>query len=158
MSLPIVVITVSKQFFKGHPKAGQDTDFKQKIIDKIKQHTIRLDEKGYWLKAISKVARGEAVLSIRQWSGKPYASKQEEVCVLTAEDGVDCVQVEISNPWVNIPSECLTASHELSRDIAENDGLTPGDFWAWFGTNRTRATLIYFTKMRYLHADYQKRD
>lgn len=40
-TLKTYVITLSKNFMKGHPKAGQPTNFREKFLKKEKIHTIR---------------------------------------------------------------------------------------------------------------------
>lgn len=40
-SVKTYVLTLSKQFMTTHPKAGQPTDFFEKIKAGIKKHTIR---------------------------------------------------------------------------------------------------------------------
>ena len=97
------VITLSKRFPTGHNRAGEPTHFWEKFIkgrDNYsciyrdfwettipKIHTIRANYP-LWKKRIAEVERGEACLSIRQWTGKPYRSKQVEIARLTKEEGV----------------------------------------------------------------------
>lgn len=107
------VITLSQVFPTGHSQAGKPTNFKYEFLlgqqcskcqprdrnknyiecDKCltrnqpKIHTIRANYP-LWLKRITEVQQGKAVLSIRQWTGKPYRSPQVEVVKLTSEDGV----------------------------------------------------------------------
>lgn len=42
---------------------------------------------------ITEVQQGKAVLSVRQWSGKPYRSPQIEITRLTVKHGVDIQKV-----------------------------------------------------------------
>ncbi|WP_233247057.1 hypothetical protein [Prevotella sp. oral taxon 376] len=80
------VITLSRYFPANHSKAGMPTDFKEKFLKGEKIHTIRLNYP-LWEKRIEEVQGGKAVLSIRQWAGKPGHSKQIEIARLTAKDG-----------------------------------------------------------------------
>lgn len=80
--LKTYVITVSENFIGKHPRAGELTEFKEKILSGEKKHTCRSNYM-FWKKRIDKVNSGEAVLSLRQWSGKPYNSKQKEIMRLT---------------------------------------------------------------------------
>ena len=68
------VITLSKQFLKGHPRAGQPTGFREKFLKGEKVHTIRKNERGYF--------KDGDDLSVRAWSGAAYRSKQVEICAL----------------------------------------------------------------------------
>ena len=81
------IITLSRYFPAKHSKAGMPTNFKEKFIKGEKMHTIRANFR-LWEKRIKEVQAGDAVLSIRQWTGKPYRSKQVEIAQLTATDGV----------------------------------------------------------------------
>lgn len=89
-----VVITVSEFFPKGHPMEGEPTHFIEKIKNGQKLHTIRLNLQ-YWEKQIAKVTAGDAVLCVRTWSGKPYASKQVQRLELGANDGVGIESVQM---------------------------------------------------------------
>ena len=81
------VITISKNFMKGHPKAGRPTMFKEKFLNKEKIHTIR-GNYPLWEKRIKEVQEGKAILSIREWIGVPYKEKQVVIKDLTCDDGV----------------------------------------------------------------------
>lgn len=81
------IIILSEQFPTTHQRKGQETNFKRLFLNGKKIHTIRRDFYR-WKKIISQVQGGEAVLSIRQWTEKPYRSKQVEIGRLTAQDGV----------------------------------------------------------------------
>ena len=77
LALKTYVLLVSKNFMKGHPREGQPTHFREKILEGEKIHTCRANEE-YWASICAEVNQNKAVLSLRQWTGKPYASKQEE--------------------------------------------------------------------------------
>lgn len=100
MKLKTFPIMISKHFMRDHPRAGEDTQFREKIelavagkrkivvstwLDKNKLtrtraelseetgkiHTIR-DNYEYWARIASEVNAGRGVLSLRQWTGSPY--------------------------------------------------------------------------------------
>src|SRR5687768_1027535 len=71
MKLKTFPIMISRQFLKGHPRAGEETQFKSKIFCKSKIHTIR-DNYEYWARIAKEVNAGRGVLSLRQWTGSPY--------------------------------------------------------------------------------------
>ena len=158
-------LTLSKVFPSTHSRAGEPTDFeaafhsgqplpKERTFCKFKKlHTIRANY-DFWAKRFEKIAAGEAVLSIRQWVGKPYGkgSTQREIARLTREDGIglqqlrftvdmDCQRVALIN-GITLPS---------LRVLANNDGLSLEDWNDWFsGYDCSKPmAIIHFTNYRY---------
>lgn len=107
------VITLSQVFPTWHKRAGEPTKFRAAFLSGqtcskckkrnhamctsecfsgLKIHTIRANYP-LWLKRITEVQQGKAVLSVRQWSGKPYRSPQIEITRLTVKHGVDIQKV-----------------------------------------------------------------
>lgn len=143
------VVTLSKHFGPKHPRKGQETGFIAKVADGRKVHTCRSNY-GYWRAKIEKITTTGGVLSIRQWSAKPYRSPQEVITEIPASIvGVQklelrrekCVvnhyaEEQQEKPIVSISYYDYTAEVDgcpVSLDIlAENDGLTVDDFKAWF--------------------------
>jgi hypothetical protein len=152
-----LVLTVSKTFFPKHPKAGQLTYFEEKITAfqgnaYKKIHTCRSNY-GYWAKRISRLKETGGVLSVRQWSGKPYRSPQEIVIDIPAEQiSVQKLTFDkdrdgnVSLKFFNVDGNFL----ELET-LANNDGLSLEDFKSWFKGYDLSAPLaiIHFTKFRY---------
>lgn len=142
------VITLSKTFLKGHKREGEPTDFAEKLR-KQKIHTIRGNYL-LWSERIGEVMSGAACLSIRQWSGKPYRSKQIELAVLTNKDdvGIQFLNIHPESDFTCIIDDVGKMSSER---IANNDGLSLEDWKEWFRRDdlkRTKA-IIHFTKFRY---------
>lgn len=144
------VITVSKFFPGFHPRKGQETGFVEKILSGEKIHTIRGNLE-LWQKRITEVQAGKALLSLRYWSGKPYRSPQVEFKQLTSEDGVGVQEIEFyrgicTNTWVDYFSESYLK-------IAQNDGLSTGDYIEWFTGGKYDLSkpmaIIQFSKFRY---------
>lgn len=158
-------LTLSQVFPSTHSRAGEPTDFeaafhsgqplpKERTFCKFKKlHTIRANY-DFWAKRFEKIAAGEAVLSIRQWVGKPYGegSTQREIASLTREDGIglqqlrftvdmDCQRVALIN-GITLPS---------LRVLANNDGLSLEDWNDWFsGYDCSKPmAIIHFTNYRY---------
>lgn len=77
------VITVSRNFPKTHPAAGKPTHFVESILNGRKTTTIRNNEKRHWDKVARAVKEEKAIISMRYWVGKPYASKQKEFAKCT---------------------------------------------------------------------------
>lgn len=139
------VLTVSKNFMKGHPREGQPTHFRDKICGSKKIHTIRLNY-GYWNAVAQEINRGKGVLSIRQWAGQPYKSKQIEFLELK-KLGIQKFQTD-ENGVILIDGFYTTVDYEL---IATNDGLSYIDFNDWFPLDRPidNGVIIHFTDFRY---------
>lgn len=103
------VITLSKVFPQIHPERGKKTHFSTKFqnarmcakcketkqglcmvecaVYGTKLHTIRANYY-LWAARFEQIAAGEACLSVRQWSGAPYRSKQVEIARLACKDGI----------------------------------------------------------------------
>lgn len=140
------VITVSKNFPAGHPRAGKPTGFKAKILEGYKIHTIRTNLQ-YWTNIVNQVNNGDAVLSLREWSGLPYRSKQTEFLQLERL-GIEKISL-FTCGWVEIQGDQFTGEIET---IANNDGLTFEDFSGWFKLKRNNtqnAGIIHFTDFLY---------
>lgn len=147
------VITLSRNFLAKHSKAGEPTNFKEKFLKGEKVHTIRANY-SLWEKRIGEVEDGKAVLSIRQWTGKPYRSKQVEIARLTAKDGVGIQKLSFdkdkdgvsSFKFFDIDGRCFDR-----KTLANNDGLSLEDWEEWFrGYDLSKPlAIIHFTKFRY---------
>ena len=164
--MKIYVLILSKVFPSTHPRKGEPTRFFDKflagqalsrgevwLVD-AKLHTIRANYP-LWVKRIAEIQRGEAVLSVRQWSGKPYASKQKLIANLTKDDGVGIqkLQLEVADKLfgkyhARIDDGCGSAS---IIELATNDGLSLEDWKEWFKNYELSKPLaiIHFTKFRY---------
>lgn len=133
---------VSKNFLKGHPKAGRPTNFAPQISYGEKIHTIRTNYT-YWEKIVNDVNSGRGVLSLRQWEGKPYNSKPLEIAQLT-KLGIQQVTIMNNLVWLN---ERYLDDWEVEK-LAKNDGLNKTDFEDWFNKD-VQAAIIHFTDFRY---------
>lgn len=162
------VIILSQNFPAKHPKAGQETKFEKKVLNAVwrshnvsvnypqvgfKMHTIRANYE-LWRKRFEQIEKGKARLSIRQWSGKPYHSKQVEICKLSAIDGIGLQQIRFAH--FNDGNTYLDCAHIGGKDIkgeliAVNDGLSYEDWSNWFKKDDLSKpfAIIHFTKFRY---------
>jgi len=142
------VLTLQKQFPKGHICEGQKTDFVYKIASMTKIHTLRSNY-NLWVKRFEKIDKGLACLSVREWSGSPYRSKQEEVFRLNKYDGIGLEKLENPDNFIF----ALVGKKEINWDeIAKNDGLTFENFCDWFNVRQKEPmAIIHFTKFRYNH-------
>lgn len=144
------VLTLSKAFPKTHKRAGEPTEFREKLLKKEKIHTIRANYE-LWRKRIAEVRAGRALLSVRQWTGKPYASPQEEIARLTAENSVGIQNLCFPNrltALVDYPERKLSVDF---KRLAKNDGLSLADWCDWFRHYDLSKPLaiIHFTNFRY---------
>lgn len=163
------VITLSQVFPTTHPKAGIPTGFQHKLQTALnrwkdhaftKLHTIRANYP-LWAKRFEQIERGEACLSIRQWSGKPYASRQVEIARLTKEDGIGLQELTFYKDYRFVPAKYRLENYEIDGKwhegdlsmLAENDGLTLADWKAWFSNPSYDLSkpmaIIHFTNFRY---------
>jgi len=171
------VLTVSRYFPKTHKRAGEQTHFTTKIelnetiwggtkstlelslmeFGKPKIHTIRQNVE-LWQKRISEIKKGNAILSIRYWSGKPYNSKQVEICQLDKDSGIGIEELDLSvfkelgMCFINYNELTFSGAKQVShKELAKNDGLSIFDFIEWFkkyDLSKPMA-IIHFTKFRY---------
>lgn len=129
-----------------------------------KRHTIRPNH-DLWAKRAEKINRGEAVLSLREWSGLPYRSKQIEFLQLK-KIGVQRVRVNIYEVHVKpLPAmdikggsglmmgQIIVDGKEIQhyRAFYSNDGFSGEtaveDFKSWVGVDvGTDKALIHFTE------------
>lgn len=150
------VLTLSQHFPATHPRKGQITHFNAKLSSalwiarggisvgaKPKLHTIRANYP-LWAKRFEQINRGEACLSIRQWTGKPYASKQVEIARLTKEDGIGIQRLDLKE------TDYISMIHH-SKIYANNDGLSRREWIDWFKDYDLSQpmAIIHFTKFRY---------
>ena len=142
--MKVYVLTVSEFFPKTHPKAGLPTGFINAISAGTKIHTIRANYE-LWLKRAEKINKGEAVLSVRCWTGKPYKSKQREVFAFE-KIGVEKLELDGLGWFID-----GTDSDYKTSDFATNDGLSKEDFSAWFkGYDFSNPmAIIHFSNFRY---------
>lgn len=117
-----------------------------------KIHTIRANYE-YWSHVEEEVNAGRGILSLRQWTGKPYRSKQKEFARLT-KMGVQKVDVTLVEMDVmGIKSNGLIVDQggaaRVIPYVARRDGLSTYDFIAWFNKGIVNGAIIHFTDFRY---------
>lgn len=155
-------LTLSKVFPKNHIRNGEQTNFEEafrggQIINEggkcnyrhPKLHTIRANY-DFWARRFKKIEAGKACLSIRQWTGKPYCSKQVEITRLTRENGIGMQKFWVVGCSVKHPM--FVDTHPVDcRVLANNDGLCETDWRNWFAKYDLTGplALIHFTKFRY---------
>jgi hypothetical protein len=143
------VITFSRFFPKGHPKAGQETFFREKIwaglADKQKGFKIpdaitdwdwyeyyNATPKFHTIRAGNRWKVGDEY-SPRVWSGKPYASKQIEFALPIRIEKIWKIVIEIEPSGAIIPTiNDDEKNAAILGKLALNDGLDLIDFANWF--------------------------
>ena len=136
-----LVVTLTKQYFKSHPKAGEPTQFADMVRGGSKIHTCR-DNADYWIGKIESLKATGGTLCIREWSGRPYRSPQDTV-------------MEICH--YHTYSAIVGNRHVLTEEIAKNDGFdNEHDFLAFldplfdkYQSETIRLAIIHFTDFRY---------
>lgn len=148
------VLTVSEYFPKTHKKSGLETGFISKIYAGTKIHTIRGNYL-LWHKRFQEIEKGNAILSLRKWEGKPYSSKQIEFLILSKSSGISLQKLEFYEDKDGVCSLKYPIINNRSEPnieiLAENDGLTYTNFKEWFkGYNLNEPmAIIHFTEFRY---------
>lgn len=156
------VITLSKVYPAYHYRKGEETHFKDAfnagqvfsrgsecLYIHPKLHTIRANYE-LWAKRFEEIEKGKAQLSIRQWSGKPYHSKQVEIAQLTAADGIGIERLTFDKSRVFLLPNVNYKPVGVGN-LANNDGLSLDDWKEWFkdyDLSKPMA-IIHFTKFRY---------
>lgn len=153
-----MIITLSKTFFPQHPRAGEATEFREKILSGEKLHTCRKNYP-YWFRQIERIRAKGGVLSVRQWIGRPYYKPGQEsiVDVLADVMGVQRLQLWRTKTATLYDWTALVHGRPVPIEVlATNDGLTVEDFKSWFAPAFKKAhaeylefAIIQFTKLRY---------
>lgn len=148
---------LSRVFPTTHPKAGQETDFKPKVMAALngmpcyrkKLHTIRANYE-LWKKRFEEVERGYAVINLRQWIGSPYHSKTVLIKTLTSKDGIGIQKLTFYTSRIVYPT--IDDNYQPTiLEISSNDGLSKDDWIDWFrGYDLSQPmAIIHFTDFRY---------
>ena len=136
---------ISRVFPSYHKNKGELTRFEQKIRNKNKIHTIRANYEK-WKRKIDQIKNGEAVLSIREWQGVPYHSKQNYLFYYNQEDALEVSKLTKDENGYLI-NDIIRVSEE---ELAKNDGLTLDEFQEWFKVFPSEPmAIIHFTGFRY---------
>lgn len=151
------VLTFSRHFPKGHPKARQPTWFVEKVWKSIwdsykggsnplhpfwevydgafptkfdmKENIHQHQPKHHTIRSGSRFKPGD-MASLRVWSGAPYRSKQIEFAQVEVKK-VWSIEIVISHTWwsFRINDKFYCGNVDV---IANNDGLELQDFIDWF--------------------------
>ena len=137
------VLMISKYFPATHNRKGEETDFSQKLFDNAKKHTIRANY-DLWKYRIDQINQGKAILSVRQWEGKPYRSKQVELFT-QSKVGIQKLEWTVLGWFIDDFDSDVT-----NKILAKNDGLSLQDFADWFKKYpKEPMAIIQLSKLRY---------
>ena len=148
-----VILMLNRVFPVKHTKAGTPTMFANLLYANHKIHTVRMDEKGLWAKRCDEVNSGKKILSIREWTERPYRSEQREIKKL-AQIGLQHITMTYSSDDA-LPQCWIDNKRVPTEDIANNDGLSVEDFVDYFfgkcgcKSNVFEGVVIHFTPFRY---------
>jgi hypothetical protein len=171
-------IPISLTFPAGHPRKSEPTLFIDKITktldlhkdestsetmmswcrEDLKLHTLRSNY-ALWAKRFEKINKGEAVLELYFWTGKPYNSKTVVIRQLGKSEGIGLEKILYHQnkdvfkwgfKWaVGVGEEMKQRVSQAT--LANNDGLSLHDFVSWFKSYDLTEpmALIHFTEFRY---------
>ena len=151
--LKTYVITMMVKFPKVGIVVPEPTGFKKKILSGEKKHTIRQNYH-FWKKRIDEVNAGRAILSVRQWSGRPYNSEQKEIKQFKQGE-VGCQRITVTGKASDVGVHLgLHLGYKLLSDrkiktLAKNDGITFKQMQTFFKNGVLDGIIIHFTKLRY---------
>jgi hypothetical protein len=134
--MKIYTVMVASNFMKGHPKAGEPTDFRRKIQTGQKIHTCRQNF-DHWQARADEINAEKAKLELRQWSGKPYRSAQITIGTLYKVG----IQRLVTNGMGLFSVDGVIVDPAV---LAKNDGLTPMDLLDWFTYPIPNGAIIHF--------------
>lgn len=149
-----VIVILSSRFPAYHPKNGLETHFRDNLLTR-KIHTIRA---GYdrWKHNLDKVKDGDFMLSVREWSGRPYDSPQREIVSLKESVGYQRISMSYDPRSGELKAVIDGRPFTDIKTLAANDGLSLEDFRAFiFGATRTedkqlfQGVIVHFTDFRY---------
>lgn len=170
------VLILSRTFPAKHKRKGEATNFDAQTLNAVlsahnmncvlpkygmKLHTIRSNYY-LWRKRFEQIEACKACVSLRYWTGRPYHSKQIEICKLTKEDGIGLQKLLFASDrdgqqcWWNFSIDGRYCNYDtkadyLPNELASNDGLAYKDWQDWFRNYDLSKPLaiIHFTKFRY---------
>lgn len=154
-----VVVTLTKDFFKGHSRQGQPTRFAEAVQSLRKIHTCR-GNYYFWAKKIEALKSVGGTLCIREWTGKPYRSKQGTIKEIASDvAGISLLVIRrnyTDDEHGEISYTAEVDGQPIALDVlAKNDGFRNVkdfiDFFApMFKKNDTlHLGIIHFSPFRY---------
>jgi len=135
--------------FKQKFDNGDPTNFKEKILEGVKIHTIRRDSEDRWRAGRSiQMAYGVRTKNYEQFNkGIPHLQKCTGVQKIEMRWERKVVnESEVATLWVKIDGKDLDINKY--GELYQNDGLSIVDFFRWFEKDFT-GKIIHWTDFRY---------
>lgn len=148
-----VILMLNRVFPVKHKKEGKPTMFANLLYASHKIHTVRVDASGLWAKRCEEVNSGKKILSVREWTERPYRSEQRELKKLS-QIGLQYITMIYSSDDA-LPQCWIDNKRVPVEDVASNDGLSVDDFVDYFfgkcgcKSNVFEGVIIHFTDFRY---------
>jgi len=148
-----VILMLNGVFPAKHKKAGKPTMFADLLYASRKIHSVRVDASGLWAKRVEEVNSGKKLLSVREWTGRPYRSEQRELKMF-GRTGMQHITMAYL-PDDALPQCWIDNKRVPVEDVASNDGLGVEDFVDYFfgkcgcKSNVFEGVVIHFTDFRY---------
>lgn len=151
-----VVLILSRLFPLYHSKKRERTNFRANLENGIKIHTIRANY-DQWKHNLDKVIDGDFICSVREWTGRPYNSKQKEFKTYTGKQ-IGYQRITMTYDPATDELKAIVDGKPVwdIHSLAQNDGLPLRDFKEWmFGAKKTAhkqiftGIIIHFTNFRY---------
>ncbi len=151
-----VLIILSKLFPLYHKRKGQETHFAESLKSGMKIHTIRANY-DRWKHNLDKVIDGGFRLSIREWSGRSYNSRQNEIMSVSGGQ-VGYQRISMTYDPMSDELKVVIDGRRLTdiERLANNDGLSLEDFKQFlFGATKStekqlfQGIIIHLTEYRY---------
>ena len=145
------ILLLSRFFPSGHRRVGEPTMFKDNLANGTKIHTVRGNDGDRWARRCQDVIGGRKYLSVRQWTGRPYNSEQEEMARF---DKIGLQRITMTYSCEDAVPQCWVDGRKVPVEtVAANDGLSAVDFVNWFfgrnPENFFEGVVIHFTDFRY---------
>lgn len=146
-----IVLMLSQKFPVTHSRSGEPTRFRYGFgVSKL--HTIRKNKKGYWDKCAQEINEGKAILSVREWTGRPYRSKMR-ILAEYKKIGLQHITMSRSSEFP-MPTAHVDGKFVSIYELALNDGLDLPDFIEWFFPNNEcdsifQGVILQLTDFRY---------
>jgi hypothetical protein len=155
-SLKVYPITLAKHFQRPHPRTGDETNFKERVLNGFghqyrkegliytaKFHTGR-ENYDLWKHRCDEVNAGRGVMSLRQWKGMPYRTGQTPI-------GLELTKVGIQRMRIEVCSKVDERFGPIKIPIIFIDGrmLKVEEMLSWFEWKNWEGALIHFHDFKY---------
>lgn len=155
------IITFSRTFPAYHPKAGEPTNFVEKLVNAFQEigtTIFEIDEldlkhcpwehmgnKWHTIRAGHRWKAGDK-FSPRVWSGRPYNSKMVTIAPDITIEKVWNIEVDEDGCfWVY----CDREGEDILDEVALNDGLSRKDLLDWFDKPMTGQIICWNKDVEY---------